>query len=169
MEVSVSSQVYVFLVMAAAGIGCGFLFDLLRVWRRLLRPGKISTGISDLIFWLIVSASIFAILFTINNGELRWFELLGLILGSMIYFLAFSRTCMKVVSAVAKFLSKILLWIFKIVLTPIVFLYRMVKRPFVWIGRRLGRLFQSGGRTCKKMCDWMGKGAKKFLLVKKKS
>lgn len=169
MEVSVTSQVYVFFVMAAAGIGCGFLFDLLRVWRRLLRPGKISTGISDLIFWLVISASIFAIIFTVNNGELRWFELLGLILGCMIYFLAFSHICMKVVSAIAKFLAKILIWILKIVLTPIAFLYRMVKRPFVWIGRKLGKLFLRGGRTCKKMCGKMGTGAKRFLLVKKKS
>lgn len=169
MEVSVSNQVYVFFIMVLAGLGCGFLFDLTRVWRKLLRPGKVSTGASDLIFWLLISAGLFFTVFTVNNGELRWFELLGLMFGCIIYFLAFSRICMTVFGAVAKFLAKILLTIFKIVLTPIVFLYRMVKRPFVWIGRLFGKLFGRTGRLCRQTCRRMGKSVKNFMLVKRKS
>ncbi len=169
MEVSVSAQAYVFFVMVAAGLGSGLVFDMFRAWRRLLRPGSVSTGIGDLLFWLLVSVGIFFVIFTVNNGEIRWFELVGLILGGLIYFLAFSHSCLGALTAVIKFFAKIILFLLKIILTPLVFLYKMIKSPLLWMGGLFRRFFRRTGRGLKKTAAHMGRGVKKLILVSKKS
>ena len=169
MEVSISNQVYVFFVMVAAGMGISLLFDIFRTWRRLLRPGNISTGIGDLLYWLLVSAGVFFIIFIVNNGELRWFELVGIILGSLLYFLAFSHFCLTALTALTKFMAKIILVILKIVLTPFAFLYKMIKSPIIWIAKWIGKVFRKTGRGCKKAGARMGRSVKKLILVSRKS
>lgn len=169
MAVSTSGQVYVFLATVAAGVGTGLLFDLFRAWRMLLRPGNLSTGIGDLLFWLLVSVGVFLVIFTVNNGELRWFELLGIILGSLTYFLAFSHCCLKTITALSKFLIKIVLVILKIVLTPLAFLYKIVNKVAGRIGRIFGRIFRKIGRGCKKVGSRMDRSVKKLILVSRKS
>ena len=59
MEVSVSNQLYVFLVMFAAGATAGAIFDIFRIIRRTFRTGMLTTSLSDILFWLLISAGMF--------------------------------------------------------------------------------------------------------------
>lgn len=142
MEVSVSNQLYVFLVMVAAGAAAGAVFDIFRIIRRTFRTGMLTTSLSDILFWLLISAGMFLVMFAVNNAQMRWFEAIGILLGGVVYFLALSRLFMKVIGAVFGFVVKIFLFILKIVLTPLAFLYKMIKRPFVWVFTKTARLFK---------------------------
>ena len=169
MEVSVSHQIYVFAMMILAGGGAGLLFDLFRVWRKIVRPGRVSTGISDMLFWILAGIGLFSVVYNVNNGELRWFEFMGILIGALIYFLVFSHICITVFNGIAQILAKITLLILKIVLTPLVFLYKMIKRPVLWIAQPIKRMFFKLGVGAKRTGGKMKRGIKKFRMVSKKS
>ena len=63
MLVSVSSQAYIFLCTVLGGIIVGFVFDLFRVSRKVIKTRNIIVYIEDMVFWLIGSIIIFGILF----------------------------------------------------------------------------------------------------------
>jgi len=169
MEVSTSQQLYVFLVMIAAGAGVGMLFDIFRVWRRIVRPGRVSTGVSDIVFWAAVGAGVFSVIYNVNSGELRGFEFIGLLIGALAYFLMLSRICLIIFNGIAHILAKITLLILKIVLTPLAFLYRMIKRPVLWIFNTLRRIFAKLGSGTKHIGIKTCRGIKRFHMVSKKS
>lgn len=169
MQISTTHQLYVFLIMAASGAIASLLFDLFRVWRRIIRPGLISTGISDLIFWIMAGTGIFAVMFNVNSGEARWYEFMGLILGAIIYFLVFSRMCLAFFGAIANVLAKIVVIILKIVLTPIVFLYKMIKTPVLWVFRPLWKLFRKTAGSTKRSGARLKRGIKRLWLARRKT
>lgn len=169
MEVSVSNQLYVFFVMVLCGACAGVLFDLLRALRRAFGANAFTTSLGDILFWLIISIGVYMTIFMFNYGQIRWHEIIGIILGSVIYFLAFSRAIMKIMELLFKFFTKIFQIIFKIVLTPLIFLYKMIKRPLYYILGKMGRVFH---KSKTKMSGFLGKmliGIKKFALVLRKS
>ena len=169
MEVSVSQQAYVFFMMILAGGGAGILFDIFRVWRKIVRPGRVSTGISDILFWTLIGIGLFAVIYNVNNGELRVFEFMGIFIGALVYFLVFSHMCVAVFTGIAKILAKITLLILKIVLTPLIFLYKMIKRPILWIFNTFASIFSKVGTGAKRTGGKIGRGIKHFHMVSKKS
>ena len=132
MEVSISGQLYVFLAMSVCGVCSGLIFDIFRAIRKTFSGSNLTTSLSDILFWLIISLGMFFALFTISGGEIRWHEIIGVILGSVIYFLTISHLFVTLLVILIHFTSKIFLTILKIILTPLVFLYKMIKRPLYW-------------------------------------
>ncbi len=169
MEVSVSNQLYVFLAMTLAGVGAGALFDIFRIIRRTFRTGPLTTSLSDVVFWLLISAGMFFVMFFVNNAEIRWFEAIGILLGGIVYFLTLSRLFVKVVGVVFRFVVKIILFILKIVLTPLAFLYKMIKRPLVWAFTKVMRVVKKGGRRSAGLFGGMRNGFRRLKLIRKKS
>lgn len=169
MEVSVSNQLYVFFIMIAAGAAAGVVFDIFRIIRRVFRTNTLTTSVSDIVFWLLISAGIFFVLFTVNSAQMRWFEGIGIFLGGTVYFLTVSRLFQKTAEAVFGFVVKIFVFILKIVLTPLVFLYRMIKRPLMWIFVKMKRFFGRGGKKTAGLLHAMCRGLSRLRLVMKKS
>lgn len=165
MEVSVSGQLYVFLAMSVCGACSGVVFDIFRVIRKTFLCSNLTTSLSDILFWLIISLGMFFSLFSISGGEIRWHEIIGVVLGSIIYFLTISRLFMALLGAVMRFVTKIFLTILKIILTPLVFLYKMIKRPLYWIFVRL----QHTAHRFSLLYTWVKSSFKKLRLVMKKS
>lgn len=165
MEVSVSGQLYVFLAMSVCGACSGLVFDIFRVIRKTFLCSNLTTSLSDILFWLIISLGMFFSLFSISGGEIRWHEIIGVVLGSIIYFLTISRLFMALLGAVMRFVTKIFLTILKIILTPLVFLYKMIKRPLYWIFVRL----QHTAHRFSLLYTWVKSSFKKLRLVMKKS
>jgi spore cortex biosynthesis protein YabQ len=143
MAVSVVNEAYVFLAMVVLGVAGGLLFDCFRILRRVVNMKTVAVSLSDVLFWILAVVLIFGGIFKINSGQLRWYELIGLALGLVIYFCAFSRwvieICVKLVGLCVKFFGRI----FKIVLTPLTFLYKILSKPFYWISRRVKQAFGS--------------------------
>ena len=165
MEVSVSEQLYVFLAMSVCGACSGVVFDIFRVIRKTFSCSNLTTSLSDILFWLIISLGMFFALFSISGGEIRWHEAIGVVLGSIIYFLTISRLFMTVFGALMCFVVKIFLTILKIILTPLVFLYKMIKRPLYWAFVRLQRT----AHRFSLLYVWVKNSFKKLRLVMKKS
>lgn len=169
MEVSVSNQMYVFAVMLLCGACAGLLFDLMRGLRRCFGANMIVTSVEDILFWLAISAGIYAVIFVCNYGQLRWHEIIGLILGSVIYFLTLSRAVLRLFDVIFRIFTKIFQIIFKIVLTPLFFLYKMIKRPFYCVLRMLRSMARRGDRGARRVGGKIRGGLRRFWLVFRKS
>ena len=169
MEVSVSNQLYVFFAMFVCGICSGLLFDIIRILRRVFGANIFFVSFSDILFWALISAGVYFAIFEFNYGQIRWYEIMGIILGSVIYFLTFSGLIMKILSALLEFFTRIFQFIFKIILTPLVFLYKMIKRPLFYLAAKSGLASDRVKRFAKHLKGEVRTDFNKLKLVMKKS
>lgn len=80
------SQESVFLLHTfRLGVWSAFLYDVLRVWRRLSPRGIFRVSFEDLVFWGYFGISAFLLMYRENNGSLRWYAVLGVMLGTLAY------------------------------------------------------------------------------------
>lgn len=89
---SLAGQTYAFMMTILAGGVVGLLFDVYRVFRSLLRPKQLATALTDLLYWIVVTPTVFALLLAGNWGELRFYVLIGLCVGLLLYFQTLSPT-----------------------------------------------------------------------------
>lgn len=131
----VTHELTVFAIMALCGVVFGVIFDIMRVIRAMAKAGRAVTDITDLLFVLISGTVIVYMLIKFNDGILRMYEFIGIFLGGLIYFLTVSKAVRCVLGHIFEFFRKIIVLIFKIVLTPLTFLYKILLRLFysLWI------------------------------------
>lgn len=78
-------QMFMFLVAVLIGMATGLLFDLLRLWRRLCRPGRVAGHVGDAAFAAVATLVVAAGLLFINWVQIRVFVVLGLAAGAGLY------------------------------------------------------------------------------------
>ena len=78
------------------GVGLFFLYDLLRIFRRLVPHGNIWIGGEDILYWLLCTGAVFVMLYQENDGMVRGFALAGVVLGMLLYLGLFSRYVIRV-------------------------------------------------------------------------
>lgn len=106
------------------GMGLFFLYDILRIFRRIVPHGNIWIGIEDFVYWLLCTGAVFIMLYRGNEGMVRGFALGGVGIGMLLYFLLLSRFVIKinvfVIKKILGFFAKILhtllapgIWVWK--------------------------------------------------------
>lgn len=114
----VENQAYLFLVFSLTGILIGFLFDFFRILRKSFRTTDLITCIEDMIFWILSGILILYNIWYFNNGEIRLFIILGIIMGIIIYFLTLSNIILKIFYVIINFIKKVVIQLFKIIVIP---------------------------------------------------
>ena len=135
MEVSSLNQLCVFGISVFSGMLCGAFFDFQRVLRKKKQAGTLRTVFEDIIFSAFCSATVLGTGYFFDNGEIRYYLLLGCISGGLFYCAFFSRFTMD-------FMSKGYDIVSKTVVRPVLKLMRMVKKPvsFLWKAKKkIGR------------------------------
>ena len=94
------NQAYLFLVFSFTGVLIGVLFDFFRILRRSIKTSNIITYIEDILFWILTGLLILYNIWYFNNGEIRIFMFLGIILGILIYMLTLSNILIKIFSKI---------------------------------------------------------------------
>lgn len=125
----VQDQTYLFLVFSLTGIMIGLLFDFFRVLRKSFKTTDLITCIEDIIFWILAGILILYNIWYFNNGEIRLFIILGIIMGTIIYILTLSNIVVKIFSIFMNFLKNIIIQLFKILelpYKPIVLIYKKI-------------------------------------------
>lgn len=101
------NQAYLFLVFALNGIFIGILFDFFRILRKSFKTVNFITNIEDILFWILTGLSIIYCMYNFSGGALRFFMLLGLILGILLYMLTLSDFLVKIVVKIISIIKKI--------------------------------------------------------------
>ena len=93
------------------GVMITFVYDLLRITRRVIPHNIFWISVEDLGFWIFCGAEVFLLMYHLSNGRLRWFAILGAVSGMLLYNKTISQFFVKYVSL---FLNKIVLFFWKI-------------------------------------------------------
>jgi spore cortex biosynthesis protein YabQ len=127
--VSLHVQFLTFFMMFASGWSLGVLFDVYRVVSRSLRLAKWSISILDMFYWVAATLFVFRILYYSNQGEVRLFVFLGLLLGTWIYFYFISSFTVITVKYILKLLKRMfdigVRCVELLVIRPIILLYKL--------------------------------------------
>ena len=80
---AVSTSIYQELLFLGSsvlvGMGLFFLYDILRIFRRILPHGNIWIGVEDFLYWIIFTGVVFVLLYRENDGMVRGFAFGGLL------------------------------------------------------------------------------------------
>lgn len=77
--------------------GCmAFAYDVLRLFRRLVRHGRFAVDIEDILYWTICFLLSFTLLYYGNNGVIRFAAVFGAAIGMLLYAVTVGRFFVKV-------------------------------------------------------------------------
>ena len=126
---STSNQAYIFLSTVYAGLIIGFLYDCCRMIRKMVRVNVIVIGVLS-----------FLVLFYVNDGNVRFYTLLGFIIGWILYLLALSPLIMKGLNWIYDTLARLIQWLGKIIQWPFRQLWKALAKPYRWLKRETDRI-----------------------------
>ena len=138
----VTNQVFLSFIFIVNGIVIGLLFDFFRILRKTFKTKDIVTYIQDILFWILTGIILLYSIFTFNNGEIRLFMFLAIMIGISIYMLIFSSYIIKInvtmINLIKNIISKVLNILFiplyklfnKIFFKPINFLIINIRKNF---------------------------------------
>ena len=133
----INNQALLFCVFIINGLLIGLLFDFFRILRKSFKTSDIITYIEDILFWILTGIILLYSIFTFNNGEIRFYMFLGVILGCIIYMLLFSRYIVNTITKIVLFFKKIIIKIINIIIYPlkmlIKILNKILKKPISFI------------------------------------
>lgn len=131
------------------GVFITFIYDLLRIFRRVIPHSAFFVSLEDLLFWIYCAGEVFLMMYHESDGTLRWFAVGGALFGMFLYKKILSRILVKYVSLVLnKVLSavgKVLAWL----CTPLRFAGRKTGKAVRKIGGKGRRLLVRAGRAVK--------------------
>lgn len=137
------NQARVFAATVAIGMSIGLLFDYYRAISAALRLKARGILVGDMLFWLVATAMGFMLLLWGNWGELRFYVLLGLGLGALLYFQMFSKFALRLFLLKMRLLQRtwflLLFWfsrLWLVVTYPLRLLLLVISYPY-WLLRRM--------------------------------
>lgn len=74
-----------FLDALICGMLLAIVYDILRIFRRIIPHLNIIVSIEDFVYWNLSGIYIFAVMFGTNNGVIRGFFIVGAVIGAYIY------------------------------------------------------------------------------------
>ncbi|MBE5821192.1 MAG: hypothetical protein E7311_01210 [Clostridiales bacterium] len=101
-----ANEVTIFFKSALLGIGVGLLLDFFRILRKTIKHKDILVIIQDSIFSMLTFLYIFFIIYIVNDGQIRLYILLGIILSNIIYFLSISKFIINFFSSILSIFKK---------------------------------------------------------------
>lgn len=85
MSAKIAGQVSFLVASMCTGMITLAVYDLLRLFRWFVSHQKAAVWFEDLLFGLLISIPVFYVFYVYNDGELRWYGLLTLIIGALTY------------------------------------------------------------------------------------
>ena len=128
-------EMYVFLSALCTGITMGFVYDLFRMKRKALKTRAFLVSVEDVVFCIFAAFLVFISAYISNQGEIRLYFFLAIILGISIYFWMFSR-----------WVTQILTFIIKPIIWPFAMLIRFLRPPVKWLITLIGKGTQRTGK-----------------------
>lgn len=139
------NQAYLFMIFVINGVLIGFLFDVFRILRKSFKTKDIITYIEDISFWILTGLLTLYFIFYYNNGEIRFYIFLGIILGILIYILTISKYIIKFSVTVINFIKNIINKVIQVIFYPlklvINFLRKLLFRPISFIFINIRKTF----------------------------
>ena len=82
---------YFWLVSVATGAFMAFSYDVIRLFRQLVRHGRFAVDFEDILYWTACFGLSFTLLYYGNNGVIRFAAVLGAAVGMFLYVMTLGR------------------------------------------------------------------------------
>ena len=116
------------------------IYDFLRILRRVVNHNGFFIVIEDILYWITCSLLIFHMMYQQNNGIIRGFSILAMVLGMLLYHAGLSDL---VVAVISEILNKILYYIGKLIsllFSPIKFIFSRLRKLLVWLFSKIKKV-----------------------------
>lgn len=148
-------ELLLFFCSMGTGAGLLFCYDWIRIARKLIRHSPPAVSVVDLLYWIMAGILIFAVMYCQNDGIIRSYAMLGIVVGMAVYHRIVGENFVRFMVAAIKF--------------PIKILKKPVKRLIFVIGRCNITL----RRACRRLESSIGKRyrfiwKKGFMDIEKK-
>lgn len=91
MKQLIAQQVQFILLMTMSGMSLMAGYDVLRLFRWLIPHGEITIAVEDLLYWMVVSVPVFYLFLEFHDGLIRWYGLVSVFGGIVLYEYGLSR------------------------------------------------------------------------------
>jgi spore cortex biosynthesis protein YabQ len=117
-----------------------FVYDIITIFRKAIPHRKFWISVEDLGFWIFCGVEVFTLMYRENNGTLRWFAVLGALVGMFVYKKTISKPFVKsmvwLLQKIVRLIEIIISWLTK----PL----RLAKR------KATGALYAAAGKASKR-------------------
>ena len=154
--ISLAVQTQNFLLSLGFGFLLGILYDAFRIIRLCISSKKVAIVISDFIYCLLFCFLFFIFLLTVNEGQFRFYLLLGSGIGFSVYYFSLGALIFSFSSAIIGFIKK---WCRKI--------FSLFSYPFLWAFGKMKTVFGENVKKCQKTVKKIKNKSKTHLKVNK--
>lgn len=106
MDISIQQQILLFAYAAVLGVFLSAVFDIFRILRLTLNFNIILILIQDLIYFFLSASVAFMFFFLYNDGEIRLYILIAIIMGWIMYYLTAGRLVFFIAKITTDWLKK---------------------------------------------------------------
>lgn len=117
-------QARVFLLSLGFGFILGILYDVFRIVRLVVSPGRRIVIIYDVVYVALSAVLSFLFFLAVNDGSVRAFSLFALLLGWLVYYLSLGIFVIKISEALVRFTRRLIYLITR----PFVFVFGIIRR-----------------------------------------
>ena len=144
MSQDIIQEISFFLHSTIMGIVITFAYDWFLIIRKLIKHNTLWISIEDIIFWLSCGIGVFYMLHRENNGVLRWFTVMGAVIGMACYKLLVGH---KFVHIMSTCIYKIMWFFFKVI--------QIIVKPLKWLFVRLRKFLGFIKKKLKKLRNFI--------------
>ncbi len=127
MILSISEQLNLFLTSIALGLGISMFYDFFRVLRKIKKYKNRDVYIQDFIFIASITIFAFYVYLHKSNGAIRIYYFIGMILGSSLYFMVFSKLVRDILNRIIILFIKVVKKFLHILFLPLKYVYKVGK------------------------------------------
>lgn len=107
-------ELYVFCEALIHGVILAVMYDVIRIFRRIIKRNAIIVAIEDVVISLVATVITFGMIYRENQGSLRAYIFTGMFMGIAVYHLSISRFLVNITSKCLLTLLQKIIKVFKI-------------------------------------------------------
>ena len=116
---NISDQTWLFLWACVLGAFLGVVYDFFRVLRIVKKHNKTAVFFEDTLYTIFFAISLFIYSTENARGQLRFFILIGALLGFLLYIFTVGLVVVKIIRTIVTAIYKVLSFFYKIITKPI--------------------------------------------------
>lgn len=105
MSQNIRMEVELICLSIITGVGLMAAYDVLRIFRLLVRHGWLWTGVEDFFYWLGAGMATFYLLYRENDGSIRWYVIVTVLLTMIAYNRICSRFLLKLLKKTGQWIK----------------------------------------------------------------
>jgi len=149
----INLELRLFLASVIWGMILVVSYDCLRIFRRVIKHNKIWVGSEDVLYWIISGILIFKMMYQMNDGAIRGFAIVGMVIGMVLYHYSISEwvvrnfslgitKCIGAGKKVIKFITKPILWFTRRFCWFFGYLNKIFNRPLRFVRKSLKKIWK---------------------------